>query len=319
MLTIEKLYQLVVDHGIEVDPRGRKAVEEELEETKKSYQDLKEEEKSEFDQEKLSNPFSDTRILYGNREKIIKRILVGIDMEGGEILLADRLSEKGKSIDLVIAHHPEGYALAGLYGVMKMQSDVLNKFGVPINIAEGILKERISEVERKLLPVNHNRTVDMARLLDIPFMCMHTPADNHVVDYLQKMLDQKEHKKVRDVVKVLKNIPEYKEALLNVAGPKIIAGNENNRIGKIFVDMTGGTEGSKDSFEKLSIAGVGTMIGMHYSDDLRKKAEKYHINLIVAGHISSDNIGMNLLLDKIEKEYSLEIIETSGFKRYRRI
>lgn len=319
MLTIEKLYELAIEYGIDTDPRGRKLIEEELKDIKKKYRSLKKDEKEEFDQEKLSNPFADTRILYGDRKKEIKRILVGVDMEIGEVLLADRLSEKGKSIDLVVAHHPEGYALASFYEVMGMQADILNKFGVPINVAEGILKERISEVERKVLPVNHNRTVDAAALLDIPLMCIHTPVDNHVVDYLQKIFDEKKCKKIKDIIKELKNIPEYKEASLNHAGPKVITGSDNNSVGKIFVDMTGGTEGSKNSFEKLAIAGVGTLIGMHYSDDLRKNAEKHHISLVVAGHISSDTLGMNLFLDKIEKDYPVEILSTSGFKRVKRV
>lgn len=319
MLTIEKLYELAIEYGIDTDPRGRKLIEEELKDVKKKYRRLKKDEKEEFDQEKLSNPFADTRILYGERKKEIKRILVGVDMEIGEVLLADRLSEKGKPIDLVVAHHPEGHALAGFYEVMGMQADILNKFGVPINVAEGILKERISEVERKVLPVNHNRAVDAATLLGIPLMCIHTPVDNHVVDYLQKIFDKKKCKKIKDVIKELKNISEYKEASLSHAGPKVITGSDNNSVGKIFVDMTGGTEGSKNSFEKLAIAGVGTLIGMHYSDDLRKNAEKHHINLIVAGHISSDTLGMNLFLDKIEKDYPIEILATSGFKRVKRV
>ncbi|MDI6785342.1 MAG: NGG1p interacting factor NIF3 [bacterium] len=319
MLTIEKLYELAIIYGIDTDPRGKKLIEEELKDIRKNYRSLKKEEKKEFDQEKLTNPFADTRILHGDCKKVIQRVLVGIDMEIGEILLADRLSAKGKPIDLVIAHHPEGYALAGFYEVMGMQADILHKFGVPINIAEGILKERISEVERKVLPVNHNRAVDAALLLDIPLMCIHTPTDNHVVDYLQKIFDKKKCKKLKDIVKELKNIPEYKEASLKNAGPKIITGSNNNTTGKIFVDMTGGTEGSKNSMEKLSLAGVGTLIGMHYSDDLRKNAEKHHINLIVAGHIPSDTLGMNLFLDKIEKDYSIEILTTSGYKRIKRI
>ena len=35
-----------------------------------------------------------------------------------EVLLADRLEEKGKKIDLIMAHHPEGKAMAGRYDVM---------------------------------------------------------------------------------------------------------------------------------------------------------------------------------------------------------
>ncbi len=66
---------------------------------------------------------------------------------------------------------------------MKMQADILNRFGVPINIAESQLSGRMKEVERSLMPVNHTRPVDAARLLDIPYLCLHTPADNMVASY----------------------------------------------------------------------------------------------------------------------------------------
>lgn len=318
MLTIEQIYKTAITCGIESDPRGEKHVLSELTKTKEEYDSLIEDKKAEFDNERLINPYDDTRILYGDVNKRIKTILIGVDMEIGEVLLADRLRGKGRMIDLIISHHPEGYAMAGFYAVMEMQADVLNKFGVPINVAEGIMKERISEVERRVSPVNHNRAVDVANLLDIPLMCIHTPADNMVTSFLQQFIDDTKPETIKDIVKLLKDIPEYKMAVQDKAGPKIFVGAEKNRAGKIFVEMTGGTEGSKHILEKLSQAGVGTVIGMHYSEDLRKEAEKHHVNVIVAGHTASDSLGINLLLDKIDKEHQLEIIACSGFRRIER-
>ena len=65
--------------------------------------------------------------------------------------------------------------------------------------------------------------------------------------------------------------------------------------------MTGGTSGSKETLEKLSQSGVGTIVGMHMSEDHRKEAEKHHLNVVIAGHIASDTLGLNLLLDALEK------------------
>ena len=112
----------------------------------------------------------------------------------------------------MISHHPSGKAYANFYEVMHMQADILRNFGVPINIAEGILDKRIKEVARKVMPVNHTRAVDTARLLDICFMCVHTPADNHVVTFIQKLMDNKKPERLNDVIDILKQIPEYKEA-----------------------------------------------------------------------------------------------------------
>ncbi|RMF97154.1 MAG: NGG1p interacting factor NIF3, partial [Candidatus Schekmanbacteria bacterium] len=260
------------------------------------------------------------RILYGDNKKKVKNILVGIDVEIGEILLADRLREKKIDIDLVIAHHPEGKAMANFYDVMGMQADILHKFGVPVQIAEAILEPRIGEVSRRMMPVNYNRTVDAARLLDIPLMCVHTPADNAVTGHLQKLFEKKKPRYVSDVVDILLDIPEYKESSLEQDIPKILVGNEKRRCGNIFVDMTGGTGGSKEMFQHLAKTDVGTVVGMHIGEDHRKEAEKNYINIVIAGHMASDSMGINLLLDRlVDEDKSLKIYTCSGFKRYSRL
>lgn len=317
-MKLKKIYEAVVAKGIEADPRGKNTVLTTLEKKRKAYQEMKKDEKEFFDAESLINPYADTRILHGTGEEEIKTALVGIDMEMGEILLADRLSQKGQKIDLVIAHHPEGKAFANFYEVMHMQADILNKFGVPINVAEGLLENRIKEVERRLSPANHTRAADMARLLNMPFMCMHTPTDNMVASYLQKTFDKKLPDTLGDILKLLKEIPEYRESAMNNAGPHILLGCKERSAGKIFVDMTGGTEGAKDIFESLVNSGVNTIVGMHLSEAHRKEAEKHHINVVIAGHISSDNLGVNLMLDALQKKNSLNIIPCSGFWRYSR-
>jgi putative NIF3 family GTP cyclohydrolase 1 type 2 len=317
-LKLHEFFKLAIQTGIDADPRGRDSVEKELRDARSSYEELKADDKTAFDPEKFENPYADSRILYGPLDREIKKILVGVDIETPELLLADRLNQKGVDIDLVVAHHPEGRAFANFYEVMKMQADILNRFGVPINVAENLLKDRMKEVERRLMPVNHTRPVDAARLLDIPFVCLHTPADNMVVAHLQDLFDREKPERLRDVTALLKKIPEYQEAIKNNAGPKILLGSGDQRCGKVFVDMTGGTEGSKDSMARLSQSGVGTIVGMHLTDDHRKEAEKHHIHVVIAGHISSDTLGVNLLLDKIETRGPLEVVECSGFKRIKR-
>ncbi len=313
-----KLYETVIAKGIEADPRGKKTGLKTLEKKNESYKGMKKEDKEFFDVENLTNPYADTRILHGTGDEEIKTVILGIDMEIGEVILADRLSEKGQKVDLVIAHHPEGKAFANFYEVMHMQADILNKFGVPINIAEDLLEGRIKEVERKLMPANHSRAVDAAKLLDIPFMCMHTPADNMVATYLQKLINRKKPDTLDDILKILFDIPEYSEAARNNAGPKILIGSKERSAGKVFVDMTGGTEGAKDIFESIANSGISTIIAMHLSDEHRKKAEKSHLNVVIAGHISSDNVGINLMLDELQKKGSLKVLPCSGFRRFSR-
>jgi len=316
-MKLSEIYELAVEVGIENDPRGKEEVQKLLNKKKEAYDGLKEEEKEFFDLDSLKNPYSDSRILAGDPDAEIAGIIAGIDMEVQEIVLADRLREKGEKIDLILAHHPEGKALAALSDVMAMQADIWARLGVPINIGDALIGERMSEVQRGIMPINHNRAVDAAKLLGFAFMSSHTPCDNLVNEFVQRYLDEKAPGTVGDVVKALKEIPEYKAAALDKAGPSVLVGEPSKRTGKIVVDMTGGTEGPEGAIEKLADAGVGTIVGMHLGDKLRKKASESHINVVIAGHIASDAIGMNLFLDKL-KQKGISIIATSGLMRVER-
>jgi len=318
-MKLKDIYKKAIQIGIENDPRGKDFVQKELKKRKKDYKNLPDNKKEFFDMESLENPYSDSRILFGTGDEQVKTIIAGIDMEVPEIVLADALRRKGENIDLILAHHPEGSAYARLFAVMNMQADILGRYGVPINIAESLMESRIKEVERRLMPVNHTRAVDAARLLNIPFMNLHTPADNMVATYLQKLFDEKKPYTLDDIIDLLLEIPEYKEAEKNGAGPRILIGSKDRKAGKVFVDMTGGTEGSKDIFQSIALSGINTIVAMHLSEEHYKNAEKNHLNIVIAGHIASDTLGLNLLLDKVLGEEDIKILECSGFKRIKRL
>ncbi len=317
-MKLGEIYEKAIEKGIKEDPRGTDAVKKGLLRIKTKYEKLSKQEREEFDAERLKNPYADTRILHGSPSLKVRNILVGIDIDVGELLLADRLNSRGAKIDLAISHHPSGKAYPNFFEVMYMQADIVAKLGVPIAVAEGLLHERIKEVERRVLPVNYSRAQDAARLLNIPFMCIHTPADNSVATFLQKLLNDRKPETVEDVVAILKTIPEYKAASAQGAGPRVTLGEPTRRAGRIFVDMTGGTEGSKNIFERLSQAGVDTIVCMHLSEDHFKEARGSHINVIIAGHISSDALGLNMVLDWLMKKDKLNIITCSGFTRFKR-
>lgn len=302
MMTLGEIYKLAVAMGTKADPRGEEGVKKLLARRKKEYEDLPKSKKDEYDPESLTNPYSDSRILLGDKGLKVDHLLAGIDISGSEVLLADRLNQKGKGIDLLLAHHPVGGPLAALHEVMEMQADLMANYGVPINVAEGLMRDRIGEVQRRFSPQNHNQAVDAARLLGFAVMCTHTITDNLVYQFLEGLFHKKSAETVGDVLTILKEVPEYREATKGKAGPMIFVGLEGNRAGKVApLDITGGTEPSHLIYEKLAIAGVGTIIAMHAAEDHRKECEKYHINLVVAGHMSSDSLGMNLLLDALEK------------------
>jgi len=310
MMTIKQIYDLAIKMGIETDPRGVEEVKEMMKRRREKFDKLSKDEKKYYNKEKLNNPYPESIIFIGPPNKKVKRVLAGIDIDTPEALLADRLG----NIDLIISHHPEWPYVPE---VMDLQVDVYSKFGVPVNVAEWLTRERAKEVERTTKPLNHLRTMDAVKLLNLSLIAPHTALDNLSFDFVNKLIEKEKPVYVGDVVDILMKIPEYRIATKEGFGPTLFSGSKENRAGKILADFTGGTSPSHKLYEKLSQAGVGTLISMHIGEKSRKEAEKNHINIIIAGHYSSDSLGTNLFLDEIEKQ-GIEIIPCSGLIRIKR-
>ena len=284
-MRLSEAYRLAVDTGIGCDPRGRGEVERMLKEAEESYSKLEGFAKEAFDAERLWNP----------------------DVGTGEVLLADRLREKGERIDAVVAHHPLGLARTPFPEVMWLQTDMYASAGVPITVSEGLMKGRMEEVLRGVLPANYNQAVDAARLLGLPILNIHTPADNCVQTFL-----------TGDIIDILMKQPEFRMAAKHNSPPKIVVGSASARCGKVICKMNGGTSGPKEIYAELSKAGVGTVVGMHFPESHIEEARKNHVNLVVSGHMSSDSLGINLIADEWQR-HGIEVLPCSGLLRHSRV
>jgi putative NIF3 family GTP cyclohydrolase 1 type 2 len=313
-MTVQEIYDLAIELGIKNDLRGQERIYKNLEQVKKKFEKLEDKKKKYFDQERFKNPYSDCRILHSNNKEV-KTVLCGIDIDTSELLLAKHLND----IDLVITHHPAGHGLAGLDDVMSLQTEVLAGYGVPINVAQSVLKLKIEEVSRGISRKNLYKTVDAAKLLDLSLMSVHTASDNMVATFLKKNIEDKKFTYVQEILDALLEIPEYIEAEKKGFGPRLFAGHPENYAGKVAItEITGGTEGSPKIYEKMSQAGIGTVVGMHMSEEHKTEAEENHINAIIAGHMSSDSLGMNLFLDELEKR-GIKVMPCSGLIRVNRV
>jgi len=317
-MKLKNLYQEIVKKGIDADVRSHKEIETLLQKNKKKFGKLDKIDKELFDQDSLSNPFADTRILVGDPMGDIKSMIVGIDVDGGELVLVDRLREKGKKIDLVVSHHPQGRAYANFYDVMDLQIDVFAKEGIALGVCEKLLEERKFQVARRVSSANHSRSVDIARLLNINFICAHTPCDNLAHQHLRKTIDKNKPTTLGKITDILQTIPEYFDAAKNNNPPRIVVGSKNSRCKNIHLEFTGGTEGPKGIYKELASKGVDTIIAMHQSEEHFKKCKESRINVIFASHIASDSLGINIMLDCLEGKEKLKIYEFSGFRRFKR-
>ena len=239
----------------------------------------------------------------------VKKILIGVDMETPEILLGRELG-----VDLVISHHPNSdSARINFHKVMDRQVDKMVEYGVPINKAQKVLAKRIEEVALGTHVSNYDRASSAARLLKMPFMNIHLPADIIGENIVQKHLDDYTASRPKatcgDIVEALKKIEVYRDA---VAGPVIRVGSESSYAGKVIVLFAGGTNGGTDVFKAYFEAGVGTIVCMHVPDGVRKAVAEQNIgNVIVAGHMASDSIGLNKIIEALEDK-GLEVQKMAG-------
>ncbi len=239
----------------------------------------------------------------------IKKVAIGVDMELAEMLLAEKLGA-----DLVITHHPSGGApRINLHKVMDNQINTMTKAGVPINKAQKALAEKKGQVERGLHVSNYDRAVSAAKLLKMPFMGVHTPADILAERTVQNLLDEKLKDQpkatLKDIIDALETKSEYQKT---TAKPVIRVGCEKDYAGKVVVTMAGGTGGGTNVIKSYFEAGVGTLVCMHMPEDVIKAVKDQNIgNIVVAGHMASDSVGINQFTDALEAK-GIEIIRMSG-------
>ena len=287
-MTIEQIYNLGIKLGREADPRGAA--------------------------KSKGASYADSAIHFSYRNLQVKKVLAGIDIGGEELLLADKMQE----IDLVIAHHSAGKSLACLSDVMPMQIEMLKSYGLPEKAVKKLIKERQGEFARKIMPINHGRSVDFAKLIKMPFMNLHTPLDNLAAKFLNDLIKKKKSVKISGLIKVLETVPEFREAKKSKTSLQIFSGHKNKTCGKIIVDCTGGVPVGKEIYEHFKKAGVNTVVACRLSDAHRLAAREAGINVVITGHIATDSLGMNLFFDQLAKK-GIEIVPCSGLIRVKRL
>ncbi len=249
----------------------------------------------------------DTGITYPGEN--VQKILMGIDMESPELLLAKELG-----FDCVVSHHPHsGLEMMNFYKVLDIQIDKMVSNGVPINKAQKALRKKMALLEAGSHPKNYDKVDSMAKLLEMPYMNIHLPADLITERKVQSLMDQISENNPRvvlqDIINELGKLGVYQNGL---SKPVIRVGGPSDFAGKILVLMAGGTNGGVDVFKAYFEAGIGTIICMHVPEDVKKASEDQNIgNVIVAGHMSSDSIGLHEII-KLWRSMGLEITTMSG-------
>jgi putative NIF3 family GTP cyclohydrolase 1 type 2 len=227
----------------------------------------------------------------------IRKILFGIDAGVPELLLAKQLG-----YDAVIAHHPQGGTAAiNFHQVFKRHIQQMVAAGVPMEEAERAVRKKFEELQVETHTQNYGHTVDVAKLLKMPYMNIHTPLDEVGRKIMSEQISSRIGKKSRvvDVVSALKELPEFKKAVTEI---KIRLGKAENLAGKVVVSHGAGTNGGYEIAKTYFKYGIGTVVYIHISHgDLEKLRAENSGNLLVTGHIASDSVGINPLIYELKK------------------
>ncbi len=235
--------------------------------------------------------------IYVKGEKL-KKILVAIDAGVPELLLAKQLE-----CDAVIAHHPQGgTSITNFHQVFRRHIQQMVKAGIPRTKAEETISKKLKTLEVEGHARNYSHAVEVAKLLKMPYMNIHTPLDEIGRRMMATKIAERTDRTSRlsDVVAALDELPEFRRATTKI---RIRIGKPETPAGRIAVSHGAGTNGGYEIAEAYFKHGIGTVVYIHISPaDLERLQAKNHGNLIVTGHIASDSVGINPFIHMLENE-----------------
>jgi hypothetical protein len=151
--------------------------------------------------------------------------------------------------------------------------------------------------------MNYDRLPSAARLLGMPFMNIHAPADETGRRLMHEAIASavRGAAKVQDAVRALESMSEFK-----VAKTPIVArmGSFAAPLGRWVFVHGAATNGGYPVASALFRHGVDTVFYIHIdAAHLKRLRDEFgdSKNLVVTGHIASDSVGINAVIRRLEK------------------
>jgi len=244
----------------------------------------------------------------------VKRILVGIDIEKDDIALA-----KEEGFDLVLAHHPLNWA--AFLDVMDGHEKLMVRAGVARDRARQSSSENKASwqglVDRDHAEQMAGQLSALASELDLGLMNIHLPCDEVGRRILQEHADElPPTATASELIDRYASLPEIEAA---GEGVHLVCGNAEAALGRTVVIHGAGVNGGYPVANALFDSGVATVVYIHlFSEEQRARLQDENKgNLILTGHYGSDSLGINPLLDALERR-GMEIYCCNKMVRVRR-
>jgi len=240
----------------------------------------------------------------------IQKVIIGIDMESPELLLALQLG-----YDAVIAHHPVGdTAKLNFAQVLWTHLDQMLDAGVPEAVARPIVEEKVHATRMQMHAANYDHAPSIARLLNMPYLNIHLPLDEvgrrKMVAVAQTLSPKQPVSALIEAFKA-----QMKEFQLALTDFQVLVGAPENPLGKVAISHAAGTNGGYAIAKAYFDHGVDTVLYIHCSPQdslrLREEYQDRGKNLIISGHIASDAVGINLYASELERR-GVHVTRVSG-------
>jgi len=239
----------------------------------------------------------------------IQRVLIGIDIKSPELKIA-----KDLGYDVALSHHPTGgTARLRFFEVLYRHLEQMMAAGVSESVASAIIDEVAERHKAMAAMSNYDHDPSVARLLDLPYLNIHTPLDEMGRHRLQTAADElPETATVGELMSYFSaSFGEFRNAETEI---ELRVGKPENATGKVVVSHGAGTNGGYSVAKAYFEHGVDTVIYIHCRpEDSKKLIQDFGFtkNLIVTGHIVSDSIGINPYISEL-RELGLEVTTMSG-------
>lgn len=238
----------------------------------------------------------------------ISHLLLGIDVGTAELFLARQLGYHA-----VVAHHPAGFA-GPYWEVYRLHVGQMVAAGVPRDVAEAAVAERIAGFEAAAQRDNYDHVASVARLLETPFLNIHSPLDEVGRRIMQATVDEtlasNRAATVADLRAALLRLPAFAAARTQM---QVALGGWDAPAGRVVVSHGAYTNGGYPVARAYLTHGVDTMCCIHFplEDAQRLATEGVRGNILVMGHIAGDSVGINPYVARLRAD-GLEVTTFSG-------
>ena len=250
----------------------------------------------------------DDSAIYVDLKKPTKRLLTGIDITGAEIAYASR-----KGYDAVLAHHP---FLPGSWKVFERHIEQMVSVGIPKEEAKNVVNKRTKMLRLAYQAQNSGAVPSFAKANGMQFLNVHSPCDELgrrlISEEITNLQNQNSNIKLSEVKKRLKKrFPEFRKAKTEI---EVALGDSDAELGRWIFSHGALTNGGSALANKYFKHGLDTVIYIHIAPGELSAIQKEYPegkNLMVLGHIASDCVGFNPLIEAI-RDKGVEVTAVGG-------